>query len=447
MKTRVTAIFDIGKTNKKILLFDEMLSVVHQEEKNFEEVFDDDGFACDDIEKLELWIRSSVLELIGSDKYELTAVNFATYGATLVYLDNRGKRIAPLYNYEKPLTQPVDKKVYNRYGGESEFCRKTASPALGSLNSGFQILDFKNSKGKLWRDVKSILHFPQYLSFLFTGHIVSEHTSIGCHTAMWNFDEMRYHKWLIDEEINLPLPTDIKQTAETVISGKRIDVGIGIHDSSASLVPYLKGAKKRFVLISTGTWCINMNPFNHSPLTKEELGSDCLNFLSIEQKPVKSSRLFLGRIHDKNVKYMASQFSVSSDFYKTININEELTNRLIESKQATFFREGILENHIDTLVDYSLFNNISEAYHALVVSLTKLVAESVNLVIEEDNRIEELYITGGFTRNKIFTKSISLLFSNKNVYTSKVDNATSLGAAIVINSENKLDINLGLTKV
>ena len=59
-------------------------------------------------------------------------------------------------------------------------------------------------------------------------------------------------------------------------------VGIGLHDSSAALIPYLMNFKEPFVLISTGTWCISLNPFNEAPLTKEELKSDCLSYMSYD---------------------------------------------------------------------------------------------------------------------------------------------------------------------
>lgn len=52
-------------------------------------------------------------------------------------------------------------------------------------------------------------------------------------------------------------------------------------------------ADEKFILLSTGTWCINMNPFNEDPLTKEQLEQDCLSYMSINQKPVKYSRFFM----------------------------------------------------------------------------------------------------------------------------------------------------------
>jgi len=441
---KVTAVFDIGKTNKKILLFDRGFRIVHQNEIVFPEITDDDDFRCDDIEKLEEWILETMRELTASEEFEVTAVNFATYGATVVYLDENGKRLTPLYNYEKPLISPVDDETYERYGGKTEFCRKTASPALGALNSGFQILDLKRSKPEVWKKVKHILHFPQYLSFLLTGKIVSEHTSIGCHTAMWDFDEMKYHQWLNDEDFSLPEPEDIGKPVTVGINGKTIDVGIGIHDSSASLVPYLVSANENFILISTGTWCINMNPFNHSPLSKDELENDCLNFLSINMKPVKSSRLFLGRIHDLNVQRLSDHFDVPSDFYKTVEVDEDMIQSLIK-KEAVFFKNGVSADHIDNSVDLNGFNNFELAYHSLTVDLARMVKYSVDLVMDDDNR--HLYITGGFTRNRIFTKTISAFYKDKEIYTSDIDNATSLGAAMLLQKDDLKDFDPGMKKV
>ncbi|MBN2863332.1 MAG: hypothetical protein JXN62_09240, partial [Bacteroidales bacterium] len=184
MKEKVIAIFDIGKTNKKLILFNYDLKPVSEIEEKFTGTTDDDGFECDDIDHIEKWIKESIRLLIRSDKYDLTAINFATYGATLVYLDSEGKRLTPVYNYLKPINEKIPEKVYKKYGGQDEFCRKTASPALGMLNSGMQALWLKYEKPAIFSKVAHVLHFPQYLSYLLTGKIYSEHTSIGCHTAL-----------------------------------------------------------------------------------------------------------------------------------------------------------------------------------------------------------------------------------------------------------------------
>jgi len=235
MKETVIAIFDIGKTNKKLLLFNGDLKVVSEVEHRFPEIKDDDGFECDDIELIESWIRDSVMRLSTSDKYDLKAVNFTTYGATVVNLDSEGRRLTPVYNYLKPMEERISENLYKKYGGRDEFCRRTASPALGMLNSGLQPLWLKTAKPEVFAKIRHILHLPQYLSYTLTGKIYSEHTSIGCHTAMWDFDNMQYHPWIKANGLELPNPVPVSTVTEIEIEGNKILAGIGIHDSSASL--------------------------------------------------------------------------------------------------------------------------------------------------------------------------------------------------------------------
>jgi hypothetical protein len=255
---------------------------------------------------------------------------------------------------------------------------------------------------------------------------------------------MKYHQWLEDENIILPAPEDITKPVTIGINGKTLKAGIGVHDSSASLVPYLMSAKENFILVSTGTWCINMNPFNHLPLTKEELESDCLNFLSVNMKPVKSSRLFLGRIHDLNVQRLAEHFGVPVDFYKNVMVDDVEIRALLE-KDAVFFNNGVPEEYVDSSVDLNVFKDVEQAYRSLVIDLARLVKASVELVMDAGNR--HLYITGGFTRNRIFTKAMALLFDGKEVYTSEIDNATSLGAAMLVQTKDFKGFDLGLKRV
>ena len=86
MKQEVILVFDIGKTNKKALLFNRGLQVIEEEEWVFEEVTDEDGFPCDDADRLESWLDRTLSEYLAHPEYALKGVNFSTYGATLVML-------------------------------------------------------------------------------------------------------------------------------------------------------------------------------------------------------------------------------------------------------------------------------------------------------------------------------------------------------------------------
>jgi len=434
MAQNVIAVFDIGKTNKKILLFDENINVVYHVEQKFEEITDEAGFPCDDIGKIETWMSETLDNLCENPLFNVKALNFATYGASLMYLDSQGKSLTPVYNYLKPMHEQVIAGFYDSYGGIEEFSRATASPALGMLNSGLQALWLKKEKPGIFKEVQSILHFPQYLSHYFTGKITSEYTSIGCHTAMWDFDHMSYHKWITDEAIHLPQPVANSTCYDVKVKNKSLKVGIGIHDSSASLVPYLKNSDKKFMLLSTGTWCILMNPFNEEPLTADQLRKDTLCYLSVQQKQVKSSRLFLGHIHDVNTNKLSKHFNLPEDQYKKTKPNEHLISALLlkNNNSGRFFSKAVPADYIDNEIELNSFSSFEEAYHQLVVDLTSLALDSLALVTTVKDNTTEIIVSGGFARNEIFLRMLATKLNHKKVYVSEIDNSTALGAALTV---------------
>lgn len=434
--TEVIAVFDIGKTNKKILLFDSNFKVVKQHEEKFPVITDDDGFECDDIDLITSWISKSLEEIVVGDEFDLKGVNFSTYGASLMFLDEKGQRLTPVYNYLKEIPETIAASLFEQYGGKNEFCRKTASPALGLLlNSGIQTLWLKQEKTDVYNKAKSVLHFPQYLSYTLSNEIVSEPTSIGCHTFMWDFDQMKYHQWISDNEIALPEPINNDVVFPADVAGKEVKVGTGIHDSSASLVPYLKASPAKFILVSTGTWCINMNPYNEEPLTASELEQDCLCFLTPNKEQVKSSRLFMGHFHEVWAEKLAKHFDVAGDAFKTVKNDEKVVADLLNKygDVSVYFPNGkeSFEEGLKT-VDLSVFANYEEAYIKLMIDLTALCITSINLVVPENDDAEILYVSGGFARNPIFIELLKASFPAKKVLISEIDNSSALGAAMVI---------------
>ncbi len=342
----VIAIFDVGKTNKKFFLIDEGYSIVLERSVPFEEITDEDGDACDDVNRLSKWVKESLAEILLLKKFEVKAVNFSAYGASFVYINERGEVVAPLYNYLKSYPDSLKNELYNKYGGEEKISCETASPVLGSLNSGMQVYRQLKEKPALYQQIKYALHLPQYLSYLITKQAFSDITSIGCHTQLWNFQKKKYHDWVTGEGIDKKLapvfPSD--KTINTVFNNRNIAVGAGLHDSSAALIPYLTVFSEPFILISTGTWCISLNPFNDEPLTVEELKKDSLCYLGFKGKPVKASRLFAGYEHEQQVQKLAQHFNQPADQYKKVkydaSIIEALQKKLVSVVQQRKMQKG-----------------------------------------------------------------------------------------------------------
>lgn len=434
--TPVIAIFDVGKTNKKLFLFDENYQIVFERSARFAETVDEDGFPCESLESIRLSVFDSLMEVLRLKEFKVKSINFSTYGASFVYLDKAGRPLAPLYNYLKPYPEALKEQFYSSWGGEDNFSFCTASPVLGSLNSGMQLYRIKYEQPELFEKMNCALHFPQYLSHLVSGRYYADITSIGCHTNLWDFQKNDYHEWVRKEGIIDKLPPIVpsNEVVQAAFPGTNYITGIGLHDSSAALIPYLESFKEPFVLISTGTWCISLNPFNHTPLTQKELSQDCLCFMTYQAKPVKASRLFAGYEHEQQVKRITAHFNQSSTAYRQIEYNPETIARL-QKKYASELQEAA-DNPQPELShfaqrDLDTFTSGAEAYHQLMLDLVIQQVKSTRLVLKGATA-KRIFLDGGFSKNTIFMNLLATYFPDMEIYAASMAQATAAGTALAI---------------
>lgn len=433
-KEPVIAIIDVGKTNKKIFLFDKNYRIVYEQSARFIETIDEDGFPCENVESLRQSVFDSLREVFKKEEFEIKAINFSTYGASFVCIDEQGNPVTPLYNYLKPYPGNLQQQLHEKYGGEEMFSLKTASPVLGSLNSGLQLYRLKIEKPEVFNRIKYALHLPQYLSYLITKNICSDLTSIGCHTALWDFQKNDYHQWVYEEGIQNKLAPLVpaERVTEIVFDDKwKCVAGIGLHDSSAALIPYQMSFREPFVLISTGTWCISMNPFNDTALTIDELKQDCLCYMHYQGKPVKASRLFAGNEHEEAVKRIGAHFNQNPVKYRTMEFDPLIISQL----QTNIFYSADQNHPPVSFADRDLtgFDNNEQAYHQLMLDIITQQKISTQLVLNDSN-VKRIFVDGGFSKNAIYMNLLAAAFPQMEIYAASMAQATALGAALAIHS-------------
>lgn len=435
----VIAIFDIGKTNKKFFLLDKSYGIVLERSAPFEEIVDEDGDPCDDVQQLTNWALETLSEVLQIKKFDILAINFSAYGASFVYIDKNGKVIAPLYSYLKKYPEHLKKELYDKYGGEKKLSCETASPVLGSLNSGMQLYRIMKERPDIYSNMQYALHLPQYISYLVSKKACSDITSIGCHTQLWDFQKKNYHGWVNGEGVQIKLAPIVSssKTIDILFENKLLKVGPGLHDSSAALIPYLAVFTEPFILLSTGTWCISLNPFNETPLTFEELEKDCLCYLEYQGKPIKASRLFAGYEHEQEVKRLSAHFKKPVDFYKKIKYDSDTTAWL---KKKMDFPEnpGKTESPILTSNfgnrELNSFKDYSKAYHCLILDMIRLQQRSTHLVLKNSG-VNRIFVDGGFSNNSVYMHLLALSFPELEVFAASVAQATAMGAALAIHQE------------
>lgn len=438
MKEKVTAVFDIGKTNKKFFLFDRDFKEVHKEYISFDEIVDEDGHPTENLPELQKWLKKVFNRIIESKRFEVKAINFSTYGASLVHIDQNGNPLTPLYNYTKPLPQTIINSFFKEYGPKDEFLKVTGCGDLSMLNSGLQLYWLKKDKPEIFSKIKYSLHLPQYLSYVFTGIPLSEYTSIGCHTALWDYEKKDYHNWVYKEELDKILPPIV--STETSINmnynGNRIKIGVGIHDSSAALLPYIRSIKKKFVLVSTGTWSIVFNPFTKNSIPSVASKSDVINYMRINGKPVKATRMFLGNEYKLQVAKLDEKFGVKDDFHRSVKFNYDTYFEIMQDFKHCFKWESIYDKDMPEKT-HMLYDKYEHAYHQLMIEIVLVQIKYIKEALGKC-QISRVYIDGGFSNNDIYIKLLSHYFRDKKLSTTDASLGSALGAAISI-SDNKLN--------
>lgn len=435
MKIKVTAVFDIGKTNKKFFLFDESFREIHREYIRFDEIEDEDGYPTENLEALKNWAVAIFDKMLDSKEYEIQALNFSCYGASLVHIDENAKPLTHLYNYMKPLKDEVLDSFYETHGTETQISRVTGSPKLGMLNAGIQLYWLKLSQPEVFEKIQYSLHLPQYLSYLFTGIPVSEYTSIGCHTMLWNFEQNDYHDWVYKEGIDKKLPPIQSSCKTTLVNykGHQINIGCGIHDSSSALVPYSRSITKPFLLVSTGTWSISINPFNEGMLSLNDIENRSLFNMRVDGNPVKVSRLFLGNEYKVQVKVLSDYYDVPYDCHKKVKFDQDIFLEINRNFTHMFKWSTMYSEHMpkETTMAYDSYEY---AYHQLLLELVLLQEKSIKAAIGK-SKIKKLYIDGGFSDNEVYIQMLSQSLNKMKLRTANSSLGSALGAAIVISDK------------
>ena len=434
---KVTAIFDIGRTNKKFFLFNTQYQQVLREYTHIQEIEDEDGFPCDDLSAIQEWMQITLNKAVDHEEYDVKSLNFSGYGASFVHIGRDGKPVTPIYNYLKPIPPEILTSFYQKYGDELSIAQATASPPLGMLNSGLQLYWLKYAKPEVFEQIRWSLHFPQYLSYVFSGVPLSEYTSIGCHTFLWDYAKGDYHGWVYEEGIDFILPPIVStdMSVNLRLNGAQIKMGVGIHDSSSALLPYIKSNRKPFVLLSTGTWSICMNPFNQDNLSAKDLQQDCLNFLSIEGKSVKASRLFLGKEYRHQKEVLDRHYKKAGDYHQTVLFDPSIYQKL-RQVPAHYFRFEYIElpRSQPPSTQLAAFASYEEAYHQLMMELTDMQIQAVERVMGE-TQIARIFVDGGFADNQIYTRLLVQHFSLIKLKKTQTPLGSALGAAMVLSSK------------
>lgn len=420
MKTKAIAVFDIGKTNRKFVVFDsrgELLHVVTA----LNPPSGDPGYLDD----LHRWMDATLDEALHFPQFQLEGLNFTTHGAAMVLADAHFAPLAPLTDYLAPYLEPLRSAFAERYNANATLELSARCPIEGHLNAGLQLYHLVHECPGLMPHARHALHLPQYLSARYTGTAAGDFTSTGCHTLLWNFDARAPQAWLGSEGLLhlLPEPAPPSHSSKVQRRGKQIMIGKGMHDSSAALLAYQY--EPPYTFIATGTWWVVMHPLNQKHFEPTDLHNGLMCYLDPYGQPVTSWRMPGGRIHDVALKALASVFNLPQQAAEQVTYTALMPGRAVALPQnETDFSAWCLQH---------AFHSFDEAYAALITSLVAQLAAGIRLA-EGGNEARRLYVEGGITANISWMNALSAAFPHKAVMAVEHSHAPARGAVMAMGS-------------
>lgn len=454
MNNTSIAVIDIGKTNKKVLIFDRDMSIIDSAYASFEEKVKD-GIHYESVDETWFWVKDQLKAL--AKRHAIKVISVATHGATAMCIDAGGKLATPPVAYTTDAGERFSEEFFAAFGNRRELQRRTATAEIGSMVNVAKLLYFIQQKWpRRFAATTAVLYYPQYFGYLLTGHVGAEPTYTGCHTYLYDFEAGGYSS--VAEKLGIAdkLPANISKTwdslgrirpsiaAETGLAPDCI-VTMGIHDSNASLLPYLVKGRRDFALNSTGTWCVAMHPSSSVAFRDDELGKLVFYNLDAFNRPVKTS-IFMGGLEFDAYTTLLKQINNQKDLPP---FNLEAYNRALREARCFILPSvvrgtGIFPDSAPRVIEgdsvYPLkdiqsgkavpafFRDYEFACAVCTISLALQTKKALSLIDFAGSG--DIFTEGGFRHNDAYNALLGALFPDARVALTQLQEATAFGAAI-----------------
>jgi sugar (pentulose or hexulose) kinase len=416
---RCVAVFDVGKTNMKVVVFDGAGKVGAERGHPNGSVLPDAFWPYRRLYTAGAWaFLIGALKELGAS-FPIEAISISAHGAAGVLVDDRDAAL-PAVDYEFD----IDPGIAAEYDKLRPPFEETKSPKLTrGLNLGKQVFYLQRRYPAEFAAVRAFLGYPQYWSWRLSGVAATEFTAMGAHTDLWRPYEGRPSS-MVDKLGWRRLFPPMRKAWDTLgtlkpevaaATGLSPDVRIvcGAHDSNASLVPHLISRRDPFTVISTGTWVIIMAVGGKAELDPK---ADMLANVDVRGEPVPTARFMGGREY----AVLAGDAPADAD---EADIDRVIASGALAlpafSDQGGPFaaRKGIIEGEAPTAPKPRAA--LATLYSALMTAhmLRRLEAPG------------ELIVEGGFTRSPAFAAVLARLMPGRRVLIAPASAGAAAGAA------------------
>ena len=445
MRTEVVAVLDIGKTNKKIALYDRGFAMVAEERRGIETKIWQ-GIEVEDTETLWRWFREALKKLAA--EYTIRSIAVSAHGATFVLLDEAGELALPVISYTAAVGAEVQEEFYAAFGAAAALHAECATPDIGFCNMAKVLYYIKTRLPESWARAAHGLFYGPYFGHALTGKRGLEPTFPGNHMYFWDFEAKGWGRvarelgadQLFDAPLQAPwesLGVVKPSLAKACGLPEDCQVTLGIHDSNANFLPYLAKGYEDFLLNSTGTWAVLMRPSASDRLSEAQVAAGIFFNQDALARPVATSLLTLGLDYD-----------TFRGFSRGKDENDMAALAAVVAEQEIFIIPGVLEGAsafpkagpqlivgadryplAALAADGAVAEALGQRYFA-ALNLACALATEKKLGVCNLHAGTEVFIEGGFAKNGAYCGLLAALCGEQRFALTSMTEGTSFGAAI-----------------
>jgi L-fuculokinase len=447
MKPQTVLVLDIGKTNKKAAVYDRGFRVV-AEERIALDTAKWNGLEVEQTDAILAWFRDQLRGF--ARDFDIRAISISGHGATLALLDERGDLALPVLSYTSPVDAAFHEEFYREYGSRAALHRATASPDLGFVNMAKMLHYVKTRLPERWAACRRGLFYPQFFAHALTGGYALEPTYVGNHSYLWDYARKDWSEVArrlgADKLFGGPMraPWDVlgplrDDWMRDCGIGAQCRVLIGIHDSNANLLPYLARGESQFLLNSTGTWCVLMQPSTSSVLSEDQAAAGLFFNQSAYGGPVLTGLLPAGMEYEAFAKL--APFADAQDETSLARVIADRDLFLIPGTlpDVPVFpgaRPGLVVGNrrfsLDELMSGAasgVIGTLRQRYFA-ALNLALALATKRALAHVDAPRKTRAYIEGGFASNFLYCRLVATLCPRFDWSLTPAKEGTAFGAAL-----------------
>ncbi len=442
--TKYLLAHDVGTSGNKSTLFATDGRLIKSIVKPYNTYYSNFTWAEQDPTELFASVCACSKELLKDiDKKAISAVCFTGQMQSVTCINKSGEVLRNSIIYCDQRSEKQALEVVEKVGAKEGY-EKTGH-RMSPVFAGPKIMWIKENQPDIYKEIYKVLNTKDYLAYMLTGVVATDYSDASG-TNLFNLNSYEWDAQLLDamgiDECIMPTPYEstavigcvTKKAEELTGIGEGTPVVIGAGDGIAAAVGAGSiNVGSTYTCLGTSGW---IGTTTQKPMIDEKLRVDswCHAF--------RGKYHVIGVMQTLGTSYKWAKEQLFDNSLIDIETNYEMVNDLIKKSEAgakgVFFLPYLMGERCPHWTSKLRASFVGMGIETTKGDMLRAVLEGAgyNLkwilnIFKEHTNIEDMLVIGGGAKGEVWRKIMADIYNMKLTYPNNLEEATSMGAAII----------------